>query len=140
MNYYQIDDAFYFVDLPGFGFAKVPKKERDRWGKDIQLYLLKRDTLKLIFHLVDSRHDPTKLDEDFFFWMASNMKPFAVILTKSDKLSANKLRSSVKKVEKVLAQMNIEVPVLPCSAQSGDGIDELQTLILDFLNDKIEQP
>jgi GTP-binding protein len=135
MNYYRIDDSFYFVDLPGFGFAKVPKKERDRWGKDIQYYLLKRNSLKLILHLVDARHNPTKLDEDFFYWMASNMKPFAVILTKSDKLSSNKLRSSVRNVEKVLAEMNIDVPIVPCSAHSGNGINELQSLILDFLND-----
>jgi GTP-binding protein len=136
MNYYRIDDSFYFVDLPGFGFAKVPQKERDRWGRDIQHYLLKRNTLKLILHLVDSRHNPTKLDEDFFYWMASNMKPFAVALTKSDKLSSNKLRTSVRNVEKVLAEMNIEVPIIPCSAQTGAGIEELQTLILDFVNDK----
>jgi GTP-binding protein len=134
MNYYRIGDSCFFVDLPGFGFAKVPQKERDRWGKDIQEYLLKRKTLKLIFHLVDSRHDPTKLDEDFFYWMGSNGKPFAVLLTKSDKLSANKLNSSKSNTKKFLSEMNIEVPVLACSAVTGAGIDEVQQLINDFLN------
>ena len=132
MNYYKIDESLFIVDLPGFGFAKVPKKERERWGKDIQHYLLKRDTLRLILHLVDSRHPPTQLDEDFFFWMASNGMPFSVILTKADKLSNNKLAQSKQRVINVLREMNIEVPVIPCSAETGRGIDELKSLIRDF--------
>ena len=133
MNFYEIDNAFYIVDLPGFGFAKVPKKERDRWGRDIHEYLSKRSTLKLIMHLVDSRHNPTALDEEFFYWMASNEKPFAVLLTKSDKLSKNKLASAKKKTEQILSEMNIEVPVIPCSADSGEGTENIQSLITDFL-------
>ena len=132
MNYYKIDESLFIVDLPGLGFAKVPKKERERWGKDIQHYLLKRDTLRLILHLVDSRHPPTQLDEDFFFWMASNGMPFSVILTKADKLSNNKLAQSKQRVINVLREMNIEVPVIPCSAETGRGIDELKSLIRDF--------
>jgi len=139
MNYYKIDDSFYIVDLPGFGFAKVPKKERERWGKDIQNYLLNRDTLQLILHLVDSRHPPTSLDEDFFFWMASNGMPFSVLLTKTDKLSNNKRGQSKQRVINVLRDMNIDVPVIPCSAETGRGIDELQSLIREFINPKDEQ-
>lgn len=139
MNYYSIDESFYIVDLPGFGFAKVPKKERERWGKDIQNYLLNRETLRLILHLVDSRHPPTSLDEDFFFWMASNGMPFSVMLTKADKLSNNKLGQSKQRVLNVLKDMNIEVPVIPCSAESGRGIEELQSLIKEFINPKEEQ-
>lgn len=133
MNFYEIDNQFYIVDLPGFGFAKVPKKERDRWGRDIHEYLSKRSTLKLIMHLVDSRHNPTALDEEFFYWMASNEKPFAVLLTKSDKLSKNKLASAKKKTEQILSEMNIEVPVIPCSADSGAGTENIHSLITDFL-------
>ncbi|MFO7846174.1 MAG: ribosome biogenesis GTP-binding protein YihA/YsxC [Balneolaceae bacterium] len=132
MNYYKIDNAFYLVDLPGFGFAKVPQKERERWGKDIQKYLLHRDTLQLILHLVDARHNPTQLDEDFFFWMASNGLPFSVILTKADKLSNNKLAISKKKVKTVLSEMNIEVPLISVSAETGTGLSELRSLILEF--------
>jgi len=134
MNYYKIDDTFYLVDLPGFGFAKVPKKERERWGKDIQNYLQNRETLQLILHLVDARHNPTALDEDFFFWMASNEMPFSVILTKADKLSGNKLSKSVSKVKSVLSEMNIEVPILPCSAETGKGVGELRSLINEFIH------
>lgn len=139
MNYYKIDDRFYIVDLPGFGFAKVPKKERERWGKDIQNYLLNRETLQLILHLVDSRHPPTSLDEDFFYWMASNGMAFSVLLTKADKLSKNKLGQSKQKVINVLREMNIDVPVIPCSAESGQGINEVQSLIREFINPKEEQ-
>jgi len=139
MNYYRIGDKFYFVDLPGFGFAKAPQKERERWGRDIQQYLLERDTLQLILHLVDSRHKPTKLDEEFFYWMATNNKPFAVILTKADKLSGNKINQSVKQVRDTLSEMNIEVPIIPCSSQSGKGIEELKELITEFINPNEEQ-
>jgi len=139
MNYYMIDDDFYIVDLPGFGFAKVPKKERERWGKDIQNYLLNRETLQLILHLVDSRHKPTALDEDFFFWMASNGLPFSVLMTKADKLSKNKLASSEKTVRNVLKDMNIDVPIITCSAETGKGIDDLRSLITEFINPKDEQ-
>lgn len=139
MNYYKIDDSFFLVDLPGFGFAKAPKKERERWGRDIQHYLKKRTTLELVLHLVDARHKPSKLDEEFFFWLASNSMPFAVIMAKADKLSANKLASSKKTVKKILEEMNIEVPVLTCSAESGNGIDEIQSLILEFVNPNSQQ-
>lgn len=134
MNYYNIDQKFYIVDLPGFGFAKVPEKERKRWGKDIQQYLLRRNTLKLILHLVDSRHNPTNLDKDFFYWMASNQKPFSVVLTKTDKLSGNKLAASKKVVKNTLAKMNIEVPILVSSSETGLGMKELQSLITEFVN------
>jgi GTP-binding protein len=134
MNYYEIDEAFYLVDLPGFGYAKVPKKERERWGRDIQHYLLKRNTLELILHLVDSRHPPSKLDEEFFYWMGSNQKPFAILLTKSDKLSNNKLNTSLAQIKKIVKEMNIEVPIIPCSAQTGKGVNEIQDLILDFVD------
>jgi GTP-binding protein len=132
MNYYLIDNDFYLVDLPGFGFAKAPKKERDRWGRDIKQYLMQRPTLRLIFHLVDSRHNPSGLDQEFFYWMASNEKPFAVFMTKADKLSANKLAQSKKHVKNTLKEMNIDVPIIPCSAQSGMGIEEIQSLITEF--------
>lgn len=89
----------------------------------------------MIFHLIDSRHPPTPLDEDFFFWMASNEKPFSVIMTKSDKLSANKLSKSKRVVRKTLAEMNIDVPLIACSAESGSGVEDLQLLITDFYSE-----
>lgn len=135
MNYYLIDDRIYLVDLPGFGFAQAPKRERERWGRDIQTYLLQRETLRLIFHLVDIRHEPTALDRDFFYWMASNEIPFAVLLSKADKVSGNKRASARANLKKTLAAMNVEVPILVVSAESADagsGLDELRSIITEF--------
>jgi GTP-binding protein len=135
MNYYKIDERFHLVDLPGFGYAKVPEAERRRWGIAIREYLLRRDSLRLTLHIVDARHKPTALDEEFFYWMASNGRPFAVIVNKADKLSAKQLGESMERVAAVLADMNIEVPVIACSADRGDGIAALRELILEFVED-----
>lgn len=134
MNYFLIDERFFIVDLPGFGFAKVPRAERERWGRDIQEYLLNRSTLRMILHLVDARHEPTRLDKDFFYWMAVNEKPFSVLLAKADKLSGNKLASSRSRLNRILRNMNIEVPVIACSSETGRGIEEIQSLITEFVN------
>ncbi len=133
MNYYNISDAAYFVDLPGYGYAKVPKRERERWGRNIREYLEKRHTLRLIAHVVDARHKPSELDQDFFYWMASNQMPFCVLLSKADKLSNNKRAKSLADVRKILAEMNIEVPILPYSSESKFGIKAVQDLISEFV-------
>ena len=132
INYYLIDNQIYIVDLPGFGFAKVPKNERERWGRDIHTYILNRNTLRLIFHLVDARHNPTALDEEFFYWMGSHQIPFVVLLSKADKLSKNKLSKSKSAVENLLMEMNIDVPVIPCSAETGLGMNETRSVIQEF--------
>ncbi|MDZ7689849.1 MAG: ribosome biogenesis GTP-binding protein YihA/YsxC [Balneolaceae bacterium] len=133
MNYYLVDETSYFVDLPGFGYAKVPKEERERWGRDIRDYLLKRSTLRLVIHLVDIRHEPTDLDEQFFYWLGANRLPFCVVLTKSDKLSRNKQNQSKFRLEDILDDMNIEVPIIVSSSENSTGTDQLRTLISDFL-------
>jgi len=133
MNYYLVDEQAYFVDLPGFGYAKVSKKERERWGRDIRDYLLQRGTLRLILHLVDIRHKPSSLDEDFFYWLGANRMPFAVILNKADKLSRNKQNQSRFRLEHILDEMNIEVPIIVVSSEKRNGIDEVQKLIAEFL-------
>lgn len=132
MNYYALPDELFLVDLPGYGFAKVPKKERERWGRSIRKYLMERDTLRLVIHVVDARHEPTQLDEDFFYWMASNDLPFIVVLSKADKLSANKRAQALSRTRNVLKEMNIEVPVLPTSAGGDVGVESLKTLIEEF--------
>lgn len=137
MNYYRVDNAFHLVDLPGFGYAKVPAAERRRWGVAIREYLLGRETLRLTLHLVDCRHEPTELDEEFFFWLATHSLPFAVVLTKGDKLGKMRLEESMARVTAILEEMNIEVPVLACSAGSGEGIDEVRELIAEFA---LEEP
>lgn len=133
MNYYLVEEKAYFVDLPGFGYAKVSKKERERWGRDIRDYLLNRETLRLVLHLVDIRHKPTALDEDFFYWLGSNRMPFAVILNKADKLTRHKQNQSKQRLRRILDEMNIEVPVIVASSEKKTGIDDVRKLASEFL-------
>lgn len=133
MNYYKIDNEAYFVDLPGFGYAKVSKKERERWGRDIRDYLLDRSTLRLIVHLVDIRHEPSKLDEEFFYWMGANRMPFCVVLSKADKLNRNHQNQSKFRLERILDEMNIQVPIVVVSSEKRNGIEEIQNLINEFV-------
>lgn len=132
MNYYLVDDKIYLVDLPGFGYAKVSKKERERWGRDIREYLLERPTLRLVIHLVDIRHKPSKLDEDFFYWLGVNRIPFIVVLTKGDKISHNKRKQSETRLNSILDEMNMEVPVVISSVKDSIGISEVRELISEF--------
>lgn len=132
MNYYLVDDKVYLVDLPGFGYAQVSKKERERWGRDIRNYLLQRSTLRLVVHLVDIRHKPSKLDEEFFYWLGSNRMPFIVVLTKGDKISHNKRQQSRARLKRILDEMNIEVPIVISSAEKKLGIGEVKELINEF--------
>lgn len=132
MNYYRVDDHFYLVDLPGYGYAEVPEAERQRWGKSIQEYLLNRDTLRMTLHLMDIRHEPSALDEEMIYWMGVNEIPFSILLTKKDKLSRNRASASLALVRSITREMNIEVPILGCSADSGEGIPEVQALIEEF--------
>lgn len=135
INFFIIDEAWHLVDLPGYGYAKVSKTERDRWTHEMRTYFTKRGTLKLIISIVDSRHPPSDLDEKLIFWLAENQLPFAVALSKSDKLSANQQATSVARVKKLLRRMNIDVPVVLTSSEKGDGIEAMRSLIQDFIND-----
>src|SRR5699024_851318 len=132
MNYYLVDDKTYLVDLPGFGYAKVSKKERERWGRDIRDYLLERPTLRMVIHLVDIRHKPSKLDEQFFYWLGANRMPFIVVLTKADKLSHNKRQQSKARLRSILDDMNIEVPMIISSVEDDIGIKKIKSLITEF--------
>lgn len=132
MNYYRVNDTFFLVDLPGYGYAEVPESERKRWGIAIQEYLTNRETLQLTLHLIDIRHEPSALDEEMIYWMAVNEIPFSILLTKRDKLSKNKASASIAHVKRLTREMNIEVPILGCSADSGEGIPEVRTLIEEF--------
>lgn len=132
MNYYLVDDKTYFVDLPGFGYAQVSKEERERWGRDIRDYLLERPTLRLVIHLVDIRHEPSELDEQFFYWLGSHRMPFIVVLSKADKISYNKRQQSKARLKRILDEMNIEVPLVISSAEDKIGIDEIKGLISEF--------
>lgn len=119
INYFLVNDDFYFVDLPGYGFAKVSKSMRADWGKMAEEYLSDRDELALSIQLVDSRHAPSKLDLQLHEWLVFNEKKHIVVATKSDKLSANELARQMRLIESELPGTR----VIPYSAQTGKGRD-----------------
>lgn len=135
MNYYLIHNRWYLVDLPGYGFAKVSKQERNRWGKEIQRYLLQRDALNLVALLVDLRHPPGTLDKDFMTWLAHQQIPFCVLASKADKLSPNQRQKAMTILKNTLKQLHLEVPVIAYSTQSKDGLDDVRELLEEFLTE-----
>lgn len=121
INFFLINKCFYFVDLPGYGYAQVAKRKRESWGKMIEEYLAKREQLVLFIHLVDSRHQPTKPDQDLYEWLLFHGKRSIVVATKTDKLSNNQLLKSIKVIEQTFPVSKI----IAYSAQTGKGRDDI---------------
>lgn len=100
INFYLVNQKFYFVDCPGYGFAKVPEEVRQHWHRLMEEYLESREPLKLNVLLLDSRVAPTPLDEQMLEWLMAYQKPLALVLTKTDKLSGNELRETHKRLQR----------------------------------------
>ncbi len=111
INHFLINDSWYLVDLPGYGYAKVSKTDREKWGKMIFDYITERENLYCIFVLVDSRIPPQNIDIDFINWLGENGIPFAIVFTKTDKLSKNKVASNIAAFRKELLKNWEELPV-----------------------------
>lgn len=105
LNFFLINRRFYFVDLPGYGYARVPREIRDAWGAFVTNYLAKRESLVLSIHIVDSRHEPTTLDLQLREWLLAYAKPFLTVATKSDKLSHNELHKNLARAQRALGAM-----------------------------------
>ncbi len=121
LNFFSINDRFRFVDLPGFGYARVPAKIKASWGEMVTTYLANRRQLVLSIHIVDSRHEPTKQDLQLHEWLVSGSKPRLLVATKSDKLSNNELRKHLQRIARVLE----DETVVAYSAKTGTGRDEI---------------
>jgi GTP-binding protein len=121
INYFLVNDAFFFVDLPGYGYAKVSKSMRADWGTMARDYLTDRPELVLFIQLVDARHPPSEFDKQLNDWLIVNEKPHLVVATKADKLSANQL----KKQMSMLGRELTESKILSFSASTGKGREEL---------------
>ncbi|MDD2414041.1 MAG: ribosome biogenesis GTP-binding protein YihA/YsxC [Eubacteriaceae bacterium] len=132
MNFYQINDVFRFVDMPGYGYAKVSKKEREKWGAMIETYLLHRHNLSTIFLLVDSRHIPTEDDQLMYQWLVYyGLNPF-VVLTKNDKLSKIRKKKAFDNVAKTLG-ITDKTRIIPFSAVERTGVDTSWMIIEKYL-------
>lgn len=121
LNFFTINNDFRFVDLPGFGYAKVPKEMRLGWGEMVTSYLANRSELVLSIHIVDSRHEPTKQDLQLHEWLEHSNKPRLTVATKSDKLSNNELKKNLGHIARVLNDDSVAA----YSAKNGRGRDEL---------------
>ena len=132
LNYFLVNEKMFLVDLPGFGFAKTSKKKRDEWERLVTRYLVQREQLQIVFHLVDSRHEPTNIDRQLFELSREFTAVHIVVLTKVDKLKANVRRHAVDGMQKYLASLGLERIVIPTSSLSRTGQDELLRTIADF--------
>ena len=116
INFYNMDQKFYFVDLPGYGYSKMSKAEQDKVGKFIEEYLFTREKISLIALLIDIRHKPGENDRLMYNYIKSSNLPFIIILTKADKIAVTKVESYEKKKKKEL-NVDEETTILPFSSQ-----------------------
>lgn len=130
INHFTINDTWYLVDLPGYGYAKVPLKEKAKWGKMIENYLMKRRNLLTVFLLIDCRHKMQAVDRDFMHWMAEKEIPFVIVFTKADKLQKSVLAKNLKAYKNSMLRDWAELPEMFVSSSTANvGKDE----VLDYI-------
>ena len=129
INYFKIDNAFYLVDLPGYGYARVSKGERDRWGRLMEGYFADPELMTLGVMIVDARHKPTADDCTMAQWYRGAGCPFLVVANKLDKLKKSEVEGNLQRIRETL-ELGEEDMVIPFSAEKGTGRDELLRAIL----------
>jgi GTP-binding protein len=135
INHFAVNDRWYLVDLPGYGYAKVPVKLREKWVRATEEYILKRENLVSLFVLLDSRHKPQRSDIEFMEFLGLNSIPFARVFTKSDKISATALENSVDLYNSEMLKNWESLPVsFITSAVKGNGRDKILNYIEESMN------
>ncbi|MBO4558134.1 MAG: YihA family ribosome biogenesis GTP-binding protein [Bacteroidales bacterium] len=136
INHFIINDSWYIVDLPGYGYAKMSQKRRDALAKIIGDYIDHSENLVVLFVLLDSRHDLMKIDLDFLISLGEKGVPFAIILTKSDKLGTNALASRLAATKKAIGEYWEPLPpIFATSSHTGAGREQ----VLDYIGDVLKQ-
>ena len=135
INYFLIDKKLYLVDLPGYGYAKVSKQERDRWGRLIEAWFADTGRMSLGVLIVDARHRPTADDCTMARVFLCSEKPFAVVANKLDKLKKSEIEGNLLQIRETL-DLPETAPVIPFSAEKGEGRSELSGVILNCLEDR----
>jgi GTP-binding protein len=131
LNYFLVNadengaGGFYLVDLPGYGYAKTSKQQRARWQQLIGRFVTERETLAAIILLIDSRHPPTRMDEELLALLRGGPVPYVVALTKADKLSRNQQVNRLRDMERYLAERGLDIPLVLTSAEKKSGADDL---------------
>ncbi|MGI6018763.1 MAG: ribosome biogenesis GTP-binding protein YihA/YsxC [Marvinbryantia sp.] len=138
INFYNINDAMYLVDLPGYGYAKVAQSEKEKWGKLIERYLQKSQMLKAVFLLVDIRHEPSANDKMMYEWMTYNGYEPLIIATKLDKIKRSQIQKQVKQIRTGLGMKSGSV-VIPFSAETKQGREEIWELIDGWIEEHAAQ-
>jgi len=131
INFYNVENQLYFVDLPGYGYAKAPKSEKEKWGKMIEAYLLKREQLKVVMCLLDIRHEPSEQDKQMLSWIKHYEKNLIIVLTKADKLKRSQLPKHIAGMKKALDMP--DAIVIPFSKETKQGKDELWAQIQSLI-------
>jgi GTP-binding protein len=132
INFYNINKELYFVDLPGYGYAKVSQEIRNKWGKMIERYLHTSDNLKLVFLLIDIRHEPSENDVTMYNWVVANGYQPVIIATKLDKIKRSQKDKCIKIIKDKL-KVSKETVVIPFSAETKQGRDEIWEYIESIL-------
>lgn len=132
INFYNVNDEIYFVDLPGYGYAKVSEEIKAKWGKMIERYLKKSKQLRAVFLLIDIRHEPSANDKQMYQWILENGFRPIIIATKADKISRNQLQKHVKMVKEGL-KVEKGTIVIPFSAQTKQGREEIYEVIEGYM-------
>ncbi len=132
INYYNINELLYFVDLPGYGYAKVSKEMQAKWGKLIERYLHTSKQLRIVFLLVDIRHDPSANDKLMYDWIVNNGFNPVIIATKLDKLKRSQVQKHVKAIRTGLNLVE-GTPIFPYSALTKQGRDEIWEFIEEYV-------
>ncbi|MBX3180105.1 MAG: ribosome biogenesis GTP-binding protein YihA/YsxC [Candidatus Hydrogenedentes bacterium] len=132
LNFFDVNERFYFVDLPGYGFAKAPKSMKDAWNQVLAEYLRTRDTLRLVVSLVDARHKPSALDVEMLHLLEEAEVPTLVVATKIDKLKRSQRNPAFKSIRETL-DLHDDMLVLPFSSETKEGVKELWQVIAEQL-------
>ena len=136
INYYKVNGEFYCVDLPGYGYAKVSKEIKAKWGKMIEKYLRTSKVLKQVFLLIDIRHEPGENDITMFEWVKANGFVPVIIATKADKISKSQVPHHVSVIRKTL-KAGAEIKIIPFSAETKQGRDEIWALMDEMMAEPV---
>ena len=137
INFYRINQAEYLVDLPGYGYAKVPQSEKEKWGKLIERYLHGSKQLKAVFLLIDIRHEPGKNDTIMYDWICQNGFAPIIIATKLDKIKRSQVQKQVKLIKEGLS-VKPGTKIIPFSAQTKQGVDDVWATIESLWREESE--
>ncbi|MBN6887896.1 GTP-binding protein [Cytobacillus horneckiae] len=133
LNFYIINEILHFVDVPGYGYAKVSKKEREAWGKMIETYLTKREQLKAVVLIIDVRHQPTSDDVMMYDFLKHYHIPCVVVATKADKIPKSKWQKHVKVVKETL-ELDADDQLILFSSETGKGKEEAWAALKSYMN------